>query len=380
MVFAKKSKSAMITIELAVSLALIVVVLFVTLGLFGDNLKDMFTKSNFKNIYENEDQRIAFSFFNKDYSGSQINVAITGEQGLEKMRMIANNKGLEIIEKSNDIPLNLTSTEGDTLIFLKWIILTIVGNGDICSYMKIESAEECNAIRDTYSKYNMVVNGNVLTVKAVATSAEVARAEGVSDGSSIFISTGTTSTTNSSPWLKIKKFKEFYKDKTIPIPELMREINYFCNTLTGQNSSTGNLRSELVTLLENFRDKMSDAHDNCICPSPGDAHGCSNLASDIIPDWLGGTNYCTDGNRISFAERNTSSDKINVWIDRINSSSASTMTNSDILKVVTSSSDYEYVVNIARKDHVENPKSYDFLINGIDGLKQKYRITASYNH
>ena len=91
-------KSAMITVELAISLVLVLVVLFFTLGLFGNNLKDMFASSNFKNVFNGEDVKTFFAMFNRNYSNSQIDIQLLGQQGLQVVRKKANNGSLGILD------------------------------------------------------------------------------------------------------------------------------------------------------------------------------------------------------------------------------------------------------------------------------------------
>ena len=99
-------KSAMITVELAISLVLVLVVLFFTLGLFGNNLKDMFASSNFKNVFNGEDVKTFFAMFNRNYSNSQIDIQLLGQQGLQVVRKKANNGSLGILD-AKDVSLTV---------------------------------------------------------------------------------------------------------------------------------------------------------------------------------------------------------------------------------------------------------------------------------
>ena len=123
MEFIKRCKSAMVTIELVISLVLVVVVLFVTLGLFSDNLKGVFTTGNFQNIFNGNGAKTLFSAFNKDYSSSQVSVMVMSDQGLEVLRKKANDAALKILQDG------VTDSNKDTLAYLVSVIKIIDGNG-----------------------------------------------------------------------------------------------------------------------------------------------------------------------------------------------------------------------------------------------------------
>lgn len=372
MIFAKKSKSAMMTIEIIASVALVIVVIFFALGLFSNNLRDMFVRSNFKNVYENEDQRIANVSFNKDYSSTQINVATTGTEGLGKIRQLANNKSLDIIEKSGGTPVVLTSSEGNALVYMKEIIILIVTSGDICNTMKKESTQLCKDIDagNNFSKYNIELTGTSIKVKNIMSGETVATASGIK---------ALPVYTSSSVWGRIKELSNAYGDSSLPIPDLERQIAYFSNKL--QNNTPGQqFKEELLALLDNFKSRMTAAHDDCTCsPANGLWEGCKNIGTDQIPDLLGGTNYCNKS-MVSFEERNDINKRVDSWIEKINSSKSSTTSNYNLLKIVTDSSDYSHVTSIAMKDRVESPSAYVFLTNGINELKIKYHITGPNNY
>lgn len=165
----QRCKSGMITVELAVSLVLIVVALFIALGLFGNNIQTMVSKSNFQNLFHGGSERTVFSFFNKDYSNNQINVQVMGEQGLEMLRQKANNNALELIPGviasaqsigSNGTPVPPT-VEGqkdiNTVAYLGLVIQTIVGNPSICNRMSEPSKAQCGANPPPATKYALNV-------------------------------------------------------------------------------------------------------------------------------------------------------------------------------------------------------------------------------
>lgn len=67
-------KIGAVTVELALSLFSIVLVLFVALNAFSNNLNTMIPKSNMKNITAENPAKTAYTPSNVDYSESQVYV------------------------------------------------------------------------------------------------------------------------------------------------------------------------------------------------------------------------------------------------------------------------------------------------------------------
>lgn len=140
----KNIKNAMITVELGISLVLIVVVIFVTLGLFGDNLKELVASGNFSRTWQNNDAKTFYeSFAGRDYSNSQMNVQVMGEQGLQNLRQKANNQLIKLIP---DLIATSSTNLADNAAYLGLIINGIVGSPDACEYMKKPSNKLCEEI------------------------------------------------------------------------------------------------------------------------------------------------------------------------------------------------------------------------------------------
>lgn len=138
MSFKNESKSAMVSAEVALSTTLAVSVLFVAIGLFSNNLSGM-TNTGLSNAVNNNDVKTSFSSFNRSYSDSQINIQVMGEQGLDVLRKDANNKALELISSDKEAKEN-----ANEIGYLALTIEAIVGQPDICVYMKKESDKFCN--------------------------------------------------------------------------------------------------------------------------------------------------------------------------------------------------------------------------------------------
>lgn len=68
----KRKKSGMISVEIALVLALSLVALFIVVGIFSDSTKMIATNSNFQNILQQDNTaKTHFETYNRDYSESQ---------------------------------------------------------------------------------------------------------------------------------------------------------------------------------------------------------------------------------------------------------------------------------------------------------------------
>lgn len=162
-----RCRQAMITTELAVSLILVAVVLFVTLGLFSDNLQEMISKGNFNNMFKGNYGSTFFSAFQRDYSGSQVEVQTMGEQGLEVIRKNANNSAEQLIDQTFEKPNGQTDVvTGTTIAYLVGVVKVIVGNPTICTTMEKPSKDPCEQIDGVENKY-LVEDGasNALVIR-----------------------------------------------------------------------------------------------------------------------------------------------------------------------------------------------------------------------
>jgi len=162
MIVGNKNRLGLITVELAVSLVLIAVVIFVTLGLFSDNLKDMVSNGNFKNVFSKDDSTF-FSKSSMDYASSQITVQVMGEQGLRQLRRKANNNAIPLIEN----PFDDTNSNGNQIGYLVTIINGIVGDPDICVQMSKESDKKCSEDGIGGYKYEIGMSSYAITITKV---------------------------------------------------------------------------------------------------------------------------------------------------------------------------------------------------------------------
>lgn len=155
--------SAMMTVELGVSLVLIIVVLFVVIGLFNDNIKSMIGSSNFSRVFSANGLKNFFQSFNRNYDDSQIYVQIMGEQGLEVLRQKANNGDEKLISAAQITGQSTTPQTVNTILYLARVIRIIVGDQYICNPIQTPSTKLCVALGGI--KYEVLDNGSTITIK-----------------------------------------------------------------------------------------------------------------------------------------------------------------------------------------------------------------------
>lgn len=157
--FFRRSKSGMVTVELAISLVLISVVLILVMGLFSNNLKTLFAASNFKNIFTGD--RSIFSIFNRDYSNSQMDVQLLAEQGLGLIRTTANNEAFEILKNAQNNGNKITDRqEATTVYYLSQVAAKAMqasgyksSSGAICPFkLEYETVEPCKTLKTQIDK------------------------------------------------------------------------------------------------------------------------------------------------------------------------------------------------------------------------------------
>lgn len=160
-----RKSPAMVSTELAISITLVVAALFVTLGLFGGNLKEMVSRGNFQRFFLGSD-KTTYSAFNRDYSDSAIESIMTGEQGLEVIRRKANNMAHYLINEGiNAKKTNLTGKDSNSIYYLGLVIKAIVGEPHICVIMKKDS--DANCTDPEIGGYDYAIESNLTKVRAL---------------------------------------------------------------------------------------------------------------------------------------------------------------------------------------------------------------------
>lgn len=160
-------KSGAITVEVAIGIALAVIVVLVALGLFSENLATMISSSGFANMFKNSN-KTTYSSFSSDYTNSQVNVQLIGEQGLAMLRNIANNKAIEQIDKYMS-GADTSVTNANSIAYLAFAINAIVGSPDICVYMKKDSDKKCNQDGIGGYSYRINLNGGSISINKEGT-------------------------------------------------------------------------------------------------------------------------------------------------------------------------------------------------------------------
>lgn len=157
-------KRAAVSIEVAVGIVLSTVVVVAALALFNDNMGTMVSSTKVSNIYTDNGDKTSYSSYNRDYSNSQINVQIMGEQGLAMLRKKANNKAIELIEES----FSPSNPNGSSIAYLAEAIKVITGEPHICAIMKNGSVEHCDDDSIGGYNYKVDINGSSLSLSKVA--------------------------------------------------------------------------------------------------------------------------------------------------------------------------------------------------------------------
>lgn len=258
-----KNRRAMVTVELAVTLVLIVVALFVTLGLFNNNLRDMVANSNFKNLFNGNGSRTFFSFFNKDYKNAQVYVQIMGEQGLQILRKKANNG---VVSTVASLPPGGGSNPGafSTISYLSQIITVIMGNSVICDTMITPSTAECGTPGVPGAKFTVSVSGKSLTISPAGNTAT----RGITlttDGPEVSLAEAK-SKTGLGTKDKFKFISNLSSNNSSNSLALVKTIGYF-NSVVSRGGSYAHLDTtdaKVSTMLSQIDLNMGTANEKCM--------------------------------------------------------------------------------------------------------------------
>lgn len=276
-------KSGAITVEVAIGIALAVIVVLVALGLFSENLATMISNSGMANMFKNSN-KTTYSSFGRDYTDSQVNVQLIGEQGLAMLRNIANNKAIEQIDKYMS-GADTSVTNVNSITYLAIAINAIVGSPDICVYMKKDSDKKCDNDNIGGVSYYVTLNGGSITInkkgggipsKYPTVGADFSSgAAGITiktfSGNTIITTNPMTSTNYVPPTSKTAIY-EYIKDlsafadssNTVYDPVILIKA---INAATTSHTATTELINALVGsngLLPQAQISMQSAHDSCV--------------------------------------------------------------------------------------------------------------------
>lgn len=386
----KRGKLAAISTEVALSLVLAVAVLFVILGLFGDNVKNMIADSNFKNIFSNNALKTGFNSFSKDYTNSQINVQIMGEQGLEMLRRKANNMALELMQ-------NPTDENKTAVLYLAMAIQGIVGSPDLCVFMTEDSDKLCPLTEPGGYAYKVDLSGSSPKIAKASTS-------GVSSGSSVGLTmkadgttnsaatgayttsrymSATTGQTNSSSgtttgadakYQYLQALTANFKGQISDGVSLVKFVETFASKNESKIDVDG-LKKDLKQVLGNIQETAINSHEDCDsglntgklldkkCNSGKKFIGKNELKG--VEAWVASSTDSLD-KLSSKSSRNEVNTTIKNIVDGITSNDTTIWKNVPLVERS------ETILDILQDDHKENPKACDVYNGYTDNSKKVY--------
>lgn len=355
-----KKQSGIITTELVIGIVLTIFVLFIVLGLFSNNLRNIVANSKLRNIFNNNDVKTAYSFFDKNYADSQINVQIMGEQGLQMLRKRANNMALNLIES----PFNSSNTNGTTIKYLSSAIQIIVGNGNICIYMKKDSDKLCSDSSIGGYSYNISSSGSsALTIDKVDLTGGNILATVILPLGNAIISPSpdgsdtplTSSLTVEQKYSELQKLTEAYKPYISSNAALVKMLNIFKSAVI--STPANDLIEDLNNLITSLKNSSEMAYQKC---EDGEDEGedCSPFISD-------GDNERLQGRLNDF--RNNLSGAV---------TENPNITISEIVEIVNNRIG-ERVIELSDFDDVNNPTTCQVLVNGLINIANNHDLSTT---
>lgn len=382
-----KIRQGNVSIELVIGIVLSVVVLFVALGLFNDNLSDIVLNSNLKNIFYGN-TRTEFTSFNRNYSDSQVDIQVTGEQGLEVLRRKANNMAKQLIEN----PFSTLNENANDISYLALVIKSLSGEPHICVFMEKNSVKHCNEDSIGGYSYRVNINGPILVINRVNTAGNsILQTVSLNIGSSSFsaflsnalsqINSDQISNLNATEIYEfIANFSEVSTPYIKPTTILMQKSRAFKSSKINRNS--------IIDIVNDFRDlftRLSDslisAHEGCTLygvlsnydydvsiPFPFTPTGCTNPTRHGL----------AEGSNIGFVSLSEIDDfnlKVNNLPSTLNASSGSNA--SESVALFLRSNDFSRMIEILKNDHKNDPTSCDIFKSGLKNIATKYELSIS---
>lgn len=386
MIFKNGRKPGTVSTEVVIGISLSIVVLFVALGLFSDNLSAMVSNSNLGNAFNNTGKTL-FSSFNRDYSDSQINVQIMGEQGLAMLRRKANNMAIEQIQKIYD-GSDTSTTNANSIGYLALAIKAIVGQSDICFYMKKDSDKPCKDIEGT--NYTLGSSSSALTLNKFD---ENGRSSGSNPPSKAFsseassvLSSFTVPVSNGISSLTTEGKYKFIRDLSVKAEPfvysqviLIRTINTFKNTQIVQP-----LSSALISLLSDLKQSVNSAYHGCkgngISPEYGES--CCNGSKGLFGSHI----MIGDASHDCWIGKNENN-AFNSWADdRISDIKKSSKSDIDLVNIIFNNkqidvgswaNDEETFTHLISHDHYNSITSCDILKGRLAKMNSDYKLNIT---
>lgn len=124
--FGLRRKRAGITVELLLAVVLAVVVLFLILGLFSNNLKHMVVNGNISRIFANNSAKTAYSSWGTNPTQTQVNVQTVADNGA-LIRQYLNKARAAIDNYKTNLPTTIEQKED---LARQITIERVIGNND----------------------------------------------------------------------------------------------------------------------------------------------------------------------------------------------------------------------------------------------------------
>lgn len=382
--FKKVSKPGAATTEIAIGTALAVAAVIVGMGLFNNNLAGMVTSSGLTPFSKGKNEKTEYTALNKDYSGSQINVQITGSQGLGVLRQIANNKAITQIGNAFS-GTDAGATNANSIGYLALAIKAIVGNSDICTYMTKDSDKFCDEDKIGGYSYKIDSGSSALTINKVdEKGSTIGKTKILTMGnelSSVLSSAAITPGSNGRSSLSTDKKYEFIRNlstKSEPYVYshviLIRLVDTSLVNTFKSNQKTTDVAPLLNNLLNELKTSLHNAHEGCAAHFIGDLNfskggeGCTSLSTHGIGL----------GSNIGFVSKQEVSE-FSSWSDIIsnNIKSSGSKDASDMINVMLKNGNINRIVEILKNDHKNNPTSCDIFTNGLKGIINSHNLNLS---
>lgn len=174
-------KPAGITVEVSLAMALGIVVLFLAIGIFSDNLKNMAANAGIQHLF-NKDAQAAKTHYdskNINYNASQVNVQTVADQGLTLDQYVANAQATVNTFPANPTPSQIEdlakaltilsikagTTSGVYPDLRRQYVSVSLNSGDSEGITTVKSSGK--TINYTYSQSNSTDTAKLSTVKDV---------------------------------------------------------------------------------------------------------------------------------------------------------------------------------------------------------------------
>lgn len=340
--------SAAVSTELAISIGLAAVVLIVALGLFNDNVQAMISNSSIADIFNGNASKTLYSSFNRDYSDSEVETQMTGEQGLQMIRKTANNKAIEqIADEFSGVDTSLTNA--NSIGYLALAIEAIVGSPDVCVYMKKNSDKLCNEDEIGGFKYKL---SSTSASKIKITDVDTNKSISITPASTILAKTIDNSRKDSKA-----KF-DFIKTKTKDVKDSVYSKVLLVNVFEEFKTNLVYIYKQMLTnALGNLKASVHEARTHCYIDSwPAD-----------IKTFKKGCSYYKSGSGSNGSIGVGEEKDVKKWIKNMNKKiSAYNGSPEGLVNIILNDSDLNEIIDIISDDHTQTPTACQSFVDSIN--------------